>query len=542
MRAQMRSRQSWGSALPLASAVLVGCIGDIGNAGDDPDNVPQSPTCSPTPDPIRRLTPGEYVNTVSELFPGVALPDQLPVPDERTDGFLGQAAGQASSALGVQRYQELATSIGEAAALDTSSWASCSDDSASCLKQIARELGFRAYRRPLDADEVTALETFAQTSYDQFGMQGGVALVVQSLLESPSFLYKPEVGVPGESIAPLDDYEMASRLSYLFLDSMPDAQLFAAAESGALSTDAGLEAEARRLLQDERARPVITGFFAEWLRLYKIDDLALDEATFPEYDEALRLDLEASVERYLDKAIWQDDSWQSLMTGNYGFVNDRLAPLFGVAAPGSDELVLVELDANERRGVLTQPGMLAATSHGVSHSPIYRGVTMLASILCKEMPAPPPGILDNLEEVELPPGEVCTVRDRLEKTHTVGSDCQGCHATIDGAGFAFENYDALGRFRTEENGCAVDASGSFGGTIGDVTGAVELADKLAESEVAQSCMATQLFRYATGRHEQPGDACQVDTLVEAMNASGGSLQETVIELVLSPAFRSRPSE
>lgn len=492
--------------------------------------------------PIRRLTPAEYVNTVSELFPGVALPEQLPAPDKRTDGFLGQAAGQSSSALGVHRYRDLAATIGEAAALDTSTWASCSDDSATCLQQIARELGFEAYRRPLAADEVAALEAFAASSHQQFGMTDGVALVVQALLESPFFLYRPEVGVPSERSAPLDDYEMASRLSYFFLDSMPDAELFAAAHAGSLSTDAGLEAEARRLLADPRARPVITGFFAEWLRLYKIDDLALDQVAFPEYDEALRLDLEISVERYLDKAIWQDDAWSSLMTGSYGFVNDRLAPVFGVPAPGSDELVLVELDASERRGVLTQPGMLAATSHGVSHSPIFRGVTMLASILCQEMPAPPPGILDDLEDVELPPGEVCTVRDRLEKTHTVGSACQGCHATIDGAGFAFENYDALGRFRTEENGCAVDASGSFAGTIGDVSGAIDLADKLVESEVARSCMATQLFRYATGRREQPGDGCQIEALVEAMDESGGSLQETVIAIVLSPAFRSRPSE
>src|SRR5690606_3492250 len=149
--------------------------------------------------------------------------------------------------------------------------------------------------------------------------------------------------------------------------------------------------------------------------------------------------------------------WESLMTGSFGYVNDRLAPIFGVPAPGSDALSLMELPTGERRGVLTQPGLLASTSHGIQHSPIYRGVTMLSSILCIDMPAPPPGILDDFEPEQLPPGEVCTVRDQIAKTHTVGTDCQGCHSQIDGAGFAFENYDALGRFRTSENGCDVDA-------------------------------------------------------------------------------------
>ncbi|MEJ7728011.1 MAG: DUF1592 domain-containing protein [Polyangiaceae bacterium] len=372
-------------------------------------------------------------------------------------------------------------------------------------------------------------------------MDAAVALVVQALLESPWFLYRPELGVAGDDgMARLDDWEMASRLSYFFLDSMPDDDLFAAAEAGKLTTDDGLEAEARRLLADGQARAVITGFFSEWLRLYKIDSLALDAATFPELDQAMRLDLARSAELFLDKAIWEDDAWASLITGSYGFVNDRLAPIFGVDAPGSDELVLVQLDEQQRRGVLTQPALLAATSHGIAHSPIYRGVTMLSSILCKDMPAPPPGILDNFEGVE-PEGEVCTTRDRIQKTHDVGPTCQNCHQDIDGAGFVFEAYDALGRYRTEDNGCSIDDSGHFPGTLGDVDGAIDLADKLAASALPATCMAKHLFRYAAGRKDKAGDACEVDALVAAMDETGGSLQETIIHMVLSPAFRSRPN-
>ncbi len=530
-----------GAGLVMAGVGLGACTGDIGE-NPAPGPKTQSETCSPTADPIRRLTVDEYRNTVAELLPGVPLPAQLPVPDERTGGFVGQAAGQSVSALGVQRYEELATTIGESAAASMGTWAPCLGESVDCVKQIARELGYRGYRRPLTAEETAALEAFATSVHADFGPDAAVALVVQAILESPSFLYRPEVGLaPADGIAALDDFEMASRLSYFFLDSMPDAQLFAAAEAGLLTTDEGVEAEARRLLQDPRARPVITGFFAEWLRLYKIEELALDAAAFPEYDEQLRLDLARSVELYLDKAVWEDDAWASLMTGSYGYVNDRLAPLFGVPAPGTTELVYTDLDPAQRKGVLTQPALLAATSHGIAHSPIYRGVTMLDAILCDAKPAPPPGILDDLEEVPVAPGEVCTIRDGIEKTHTVRAECQGCHQSIDGAGFTFESYDALGRFRTEENGCAVDSRGNFPGTLGEVSGAIEMAEKLAESDVPMQCVATHLFRYASGRQELTGDGCEIDALTEAMKSSSGSLQETIIQMALSPAFRSRPT-
>ncbi len=533
------------SALTFGTAA--GCLGTIGDggsgaAGAGPGVDPQGASCSPTADPIRRLTPAEYQNTVASLFPGVGLPALVPLPDGRIDGFVGHTDGQSVSALGVQAYEEMAVAISVAAVADLAAWAPCTEDSAACLSELALDLGRRAYRRPLDGEEVTALETLASSSYAEFGMQEASELVVQALLQSPLFLYRPEVGLgaeDGATVAPLDDWEMASRLSYFFLDDMPDGELVAAAEAGELVADEGLELHARRLLDDPRARPVLTGFFAEWLRVYKLDELALDPNAFPEFDETLRADLEASTFLFLDKVLWQDDSWESLMTGSFGFVNDRLAPVFGVAAPGTDELTLVELSASERRGVLTQPGLLASTSHGIQHSPIYRGVTMLSSVLCNEMPAPPPGILDDFEPVDVPADEVCTVRDQIAKTHTVGNDCQGCHAQIDGAGFAFEHYDALGRFRTEENGCEVDASGTFPGTLGDVTDAIDMADKLAASEDAATCMAAHMFRFGLGRSEVRGDQCMIDAMTDAMLGGSGSLREMVVALVLSPAFRTR---
>ncbi|MEM1029890.1 MAG: DUF1592 domain-containing protein [Myxococcota bacterium] len=537
------------------STGLSGCTGLIGGDGSGVTAPTPGPerkaNCELDRAPIERLTPREYRNTLATLFPGVALPDEEPVPDERIGGFIGHHDGQSVSALGVRRYEELARTTGEAAAADLDAWAPCSEDAEACLQQITTVLAPRTYRRPLTEEEADDLSALASSAYAEFGMTDGVAVVVQALLESPWFLYRPQFGtgtVVTSGVAaggvPLDAYEMASRLSYFFLDDMPDEELRAAAEAGALTRDADVEAQARRLLADPRARPVVTGFFAEWLRLYKLDDLGLDPQAFPEFDEQLRADLETSVRMFLERAIWEEDSWTELTRGSFGFVNDRLAPIFGVAPPGTDELVLVALDPGERKGVLTQPGLLASTSHGISHSPIFRGVTVLESIMCHKVPAPPPGILDDIEDTPIP-DDVCTTRQQVALTHTVGN-CQGCHRAIDGAGFTFERYDALGRYRLEENGCEVDPSGDFVGTLGAVADAIEMAEKLTESPDASACMVENMLGFALSRSAVRGDTCEVEALAETLLAAAeagedDSLQEMVVRVVLSPLFRHRPA-
>ena len=534
------------TARVLVAAAVLSCQGQLGEpaggSGGPPVEPPVDPACNPTADPIRRLTSVEYANTVAALLPGVTLPTQQPVEDERIHGFLGQADGQAVSALGVQRYEELAEAAGLAASAALASWAPCTEATVTCTQEIATSFGAKAYRRPLEAEETAALEAYAAANFEEFGFESSVALTVHALLESPFFLYRPELGTgDGVGTTPLTDYEMASRLSYFFLDGPPDDALLAAAAEGRLSSDDELRQEVLRLLTDARARPILTGFFAEWLRLYKIDELGLDPGAFPEFTEELRQDLAESARLYLERALWDDDAWESLMRGHYGFVNDRLAPIFGVPAPGTDELVLVELPPGQRSGVLTQPGLLASTSHGIAHSSIYRGVTVLEKILCNDIPAPPPGILDDLEELPVDPAEVCTERDRVAKTHSAGEGCMSCHQSIDSVGFTYEHYDALGRYRTEENGCAVDASTVIEvGDIGEVSDAVELADALATNERPKTCMTKHLFRFASGREEVEGDTCTIDAVTEALDASGGSLQEAMVELVLSPAFRRRP--
>ncbi len=508
---------------------------------------------SPTPDaaaceavafqtataPIRRLTPSEYQRTVEDLFPEAELPTVNLLSDETVGGFSNNERGQAITDLGVERFVEASEAIGDSLASQFDAWAPCAPDAndETCARTLVESLGFHAYRRPLTPEEQGTLQGFVDQARTAYGLETAGGMLATALLQSPSFLYRPEFGQSG---AELSGYEVASRLSYFLWGTMPDDQLFAAAERGDLASEEGVRAEARRMLSDPRAEAQMARFFSEWLDFEDIDELDLDEGLFPENTPALRADLKASLYEYVNHAFWVDDSFESLLAGRYGFVNDRLAPIFGVPAPGTDALTYVELDPSQRRGVLTQPGLLASTSHGIAHSPIFRGVTLLNSVMCTGVPAPPPGVLDQSQNPNAP--GVCTTRDRVERAHSGSAECQACHEAIDGAGFALENYDALGRYRTVENGCPVDASGSLPNALGgtEIDGGVELATALAESEQAAYCMTTHWFRYALGRLEASQDQCEIWALTQIARDPEQGLQSLVVALVGTHSFRTLP--
>ncbi|MES9942146.1 MAG: PKD domain-containing protein [Candidatus Thiodiazotropha sp. 6PLUC2] len=494
--------------------------------------------------PIRRLNQVEYQNTVTSLFPGASLPSlNLPV-DQRMNGFTNAAEGQAPSALAVEQYATAAESIATAAIQSLASWAPCSNSNdEACARSALNDIAPRIYRHPLTAEESTAIDALIDGGLNAATPEEALSLAITALLESPNFLYRPEFGSSNAvgNARELDAYELASRLSYFFWATVPDSALLAAAEDGSLLTDSVLRAQANRMLNDPRARPVLTDFFVQWLGLYKLDTMALNTDAFPEFDNVLRSDLKTSVIKYVEHALWNTDSWSVLMSGSYGYVNDRLAPIFGVAAPNSDQLVQVNLDMTERAGVLTQPGTLASTSHDSRHSPILRGVQFLTGIVCAPPPAPAAiGMPD--ENLVVDESQVCTTRDEVSLKHTASAGCAACHDAIDSAGFNFEHYDALGRYRAVENGCQVDATGSFAGTdiTGTIQSAVDLALQLPTSRTVSSCMSEHMFRFALGRNSSSQDACEITNLSNQLTNTD-SMQSLVIELVMSPSFRSRPT-
>jgi hypothetical protein len=528
----------------VSALLLASCTGtwsrDDGNA-----------SCRDEPRPgghaLRRLTAVEYRNTVRDLFPGVTIPTLTLTRDGTStelDRFENDARGQPVSALRIEEYHRAAESVAGAAVGSLASWAPCTSDDDECIGQIATSLGARAQRRPLTTEDREALVALARTTRAELGFQEAVAVLIEALLQSPQFLYRPELGTSDgapSGLARLDDHELASRLSYFLWRTMPDTELFRAADAGELVEPTRLEAQARRMLDDPRALETLADLHAQWFQLGRVEALSLQPELYPEMSAELREDIRRSAELYFEEVFQQGPGgFQSLFAGRFAYVNDRLAPVMGVQAPGGSELVRVELDADQRAGILTHPAFLAQRSKPTVHSPIFRGVFLLNHVLCSPVRPPPPGA-DSMT-TPLPEGTVLTTRQRTVRTHSGVAICASCHNRIDGAGFAFERYDALGRYQTQEFGLPVDSRVNLP-EAGDVTGsyedAVELADRLAESRTVRECVATHYLRYALGREETTGDRCQIDALADALQASGGDLRELVVAIVRSPSFRHR---
>ena len=321
---------------------------------------------------------------------------------------------------------------------------------------------------------------------------------------------------------------------------MPDRDLFAAADAGKLASDAEIETQARRLLETSNARRMVRDFNQQWLKLDQLDGMARNPPDGSAADmKGIGADYRESMHRFLDSAYWERGDLQSLFLSPVTYANARLAPLFGVAAPASG---FASVDsAPGRVGLLTQPALMAMLAHSDQSGPVQRGVFVRQRILCLDVNPPPPG----LNPVAPDPAPGLTTRARFD-VHTKMAACSGCHKLIDGTGFGFENYDQLGRFRTEEYGIPVDASGEMIDTgdasvDGPYTGLEELSQRLAKSPRVEQCLATNWFRYAMGRVESAADACSLIEVQKRFTDSNGQFKELLVAVTLTDAFRYRPA-
>jgi len=521
---------------------LLGCRGEVYEAG--PDRPGRNVRCGPgdalpAAAPLRRLTEREYRATVRDLFDGATVPE-LSLPEATELGrFDTNAEDQVVSPLWVERSQANAEELAAAAIADRA-WMQCGDrDAATCNREVLPELFSRAWRRPLEGGEAEAIAAFYDTNEADYGETVALRMAVEALLISPDFLYRPEMNDAGgapEGFVALSDHELATRLSYLLWGTMPDAELRRAADAGEL-TAGGLDAQVLRMIEDPRAHQTTNAFFAQWLELDRLETAY--STTVDEFTPAVRRELRASLLRFTEDAFWETDSYEALMSGTYGYVNDTTAVAFGVAPPGTEEPTRVELPPAERAGLLTQPGWLASSTHGSTHSPILRGLFIIRNVLCGTIDPPPDDVTTDLPE-DLP-DDIRTTRQLVELTHGT-TDCATCHARIDGAGFAFESYDSMGRFRTMENGTPVDPSAVIVGS-GDANGeyadAVAMIDAFSDSVRVRECMVRQLYRFGAGRPDEGSDECQVRELSDAL-AEHDSMTELLVSLATSPSIRYRP--
>ena len=498
----------------------------------------------PGPSPIRRMNRREFNNTVRDLLADDTRPaDSFPAEEEAL-GFNNNADALVVTSLLAEQYLSAAEGLAEAAVADMPALlAGCdpgSEGEAACATQFIERFGRSAYRRPLASDEVERLMTVYTDARGQFDFETGIRLALTTMLQTSHFLYRVEFGAPVEGdpdILKVGPYELASRLSYLLWGTMPDEALMAAAADGALESAEDVANQAHRMLADPRARAVVHDFHDQWLQLAQVEELEKDPDAFPDFDPAIRPLLRAEANTFLDHVIWDDQGdLDTMYLAPYTFLNGALADYYGVEGPKGDSFEKFQLPEGQGSGFLTQGGLLSVLAKANQTSPIHRGKFVRERLLCQLVPPPP-------DDVDITPPEVdpsLPTRERF-KQHSIDPSCAGCHAMMDPVGFGFEHFDGIGRWRAEEAGLPIDATGEIIGntTKGTFDGVSELAALLIESPEVERCMTVQWFRYAYGRAEAAEDMCTVDDLTQQFAGSGRRIQDLIVALTQTDAFLYR---
>jgi hypothetical protein len=454
--------------------------------------------------------------------------------------------------VGEMLRQELATAAerlgdrvtGDAAALALLVPAGAPADLAGRARAFITSFGLRAFRRPLTEAEITShLSLFDQgpTLYpggDAF--TSGANLVIQAMLQSPHFLYRTELSTAaaGATSVKLNDYEVASKLAYALTNTMPDPELFAAAAGGQLQDPANVAAQAVRLLDSPRGTVGINNFQAQVFRLGTYDGITRDPDIFPDFTTSTPAAMKKEVLAFFEWIFRENLGVKEFYTSPVGFVTAPLAPLYGLTGTFSaDTPMKVDLDPTQRSGILTQPGFLASYITGEDPDIIHRGVFIATRILCTELPPPSP------RATPLPAFEPgMTNRERVEKTTGVGTCGEGCHSElINPLGYGFENYDAIGKFRTVDHDKPVIASSDalLDGQFKHFENGVELSHLLAETKETHACYAQKLMSYLHGRLVTPEELPLVDYYARLSRAGMVSLRNLEQTLVTSEVFLNR---
>ncbi len=484
----------------------------------------------PGPAPLQRLTPAQYAATARDLF-GADLNLAGALPAEASASHIGLAQPD-PSLVDVENYAAAAHRVREHIESNVARFAPCAagadaSTARTCALRFLERLGPRIYRGSLASSDIEGLLTVFSVGYQGSRYANGIGLMVQAMLQAPRFLYRPELGDlarESEAAVPLTGYEVASRLSFAFWNSGPDEALLEAARSGTLDTSEGVAEQAQRLSADARAQQSFRDFLRVWFGLSDWDAVEKDPRVFPSWSDQTQVQLDSQSEAFFDAVLFSGDG--------------TLASLFELDpapfAPAGMEDWMAQGDGSAK-GLLSLPALLSRHAKPTESFPIYRGLFVREQLLCQTLPSPPNNVGKPPE-----PATGVTSRERFEQ-HSRDPACQSCHTLIDPLGFAFENYDGIGRFRKLEEGHPIDASGQLTGT--DVDGKfgnlAELSDLLATSETVRACTTRQWFRFTMQRFEQAADGCSMQSLARAFAESGQSFGALRTAIVQTAAFRMR---
>ena len=414
-----------------------------------------------------------------------------------------------------------------------------------CASEIIEGLARRAFRRPVDTDDMTMLLKFYESGRTGNDFDSGIEMALRRILVSPDFLFRRESDpadvAPGEAYA-ISDIELASRLSFFLWSSIPDDELLATAERGELRDPAILSAQVRRMLADVRARALVDNFGGQWLYMRNINFVTPDTKAFPDFDANLREAMSREMSLFLESQMREDHSVLTLMTADYTFVNDRLARHYGIPNIYGNHFRRIQLtdDLDMRHGLLGKGSLLTVTSYAHRTSPVLRGKWLLENVLGTPPPPPPPDI-PALEENDEAGLNARSVRDRLEQ-HRANPVCASCHNVMDPLGFALENFDAIGRWRSSsEAGTPIDASGILSdGT--EVNGPATLREAfVTRGDNFLTTVSEKLLTYAIGRGVESFDGPATRQIVDAAAQEEYRWSALITGIVQSTPFHMRRS-
>jgi hypothetical protein len=522
--------------------------GGSGNSGSDSDSDSDSDTGEPVEPPpvevlerigengMRRLTAAEYSATVHDLL-GVDVDAALLLPEDWRQPFDNDYTTQNASQALIDGAELLASDVAglalEPGLRDaTVGCTPAGPTDAACFQDFLSRFGRRALRRPMTEDDLSRYGGLIAEAEETGDFYDAVNVAIRALLQHPEFLYRVEVGTPVEGIPDvfaLNDFEVATRLSYMLWGSTPSDALLDRAEDGGLSDAEGIRAAAEDMLLDPRAKERIGRFHALWLGYEMLPHA-------PELTTAMRAETQALIDKVIfDEAL----PWQDLLRSQETYLDATLAEHYGLPAPATPGWI--DYADSGRKGLLSHGSFLSAMSKIDDSSPTKRGILVRTRLMCQVIPPPPPTV--DVDMVE--PEEGTCKEDFYREQHLNAPGCVSCHALMDPIGLGLENYDHTGAFRTVENddeSCVISGDGELDGT--PFTGPSELSDLLIESGALNRCVAEQLYRFTMGRTELADiDASFIDFIVEQNGAEGDfDFAALTLAFVSEEAFRFRRNE
>lgn len=496
---------------------------------------------------LRRMTHSQYNHTVRDLLGDTTSPASQFPPEDYVNGFKNQYQALSVSPLLAEAYGLAAERLAANAFRrgDSRGLIPCppsSDGAAACRTRFIEAFGRKAFRRPLEPEEVARYQGIFRVEKD---LLRGAQAVIEAMLQSPNFVFWLEQ-TPHPKWKP---YATAARLAYFLWDSTPDETLLDSAAHGELNTPEGVERVTRRMLGNPKAREGLDEFVSQWLRFDRALTASRERRYYPLFSRELALAMTEESRRFVSDLVWNDRNFMQAFTAGYSFINSDLAAIYKVSPPARDFDRVEFPPESERAGLLGQALFLTLTSKPEDTAPTGRGLFIREQFLCQQVPPPPPGVDTNLPPVE--ESRPVTNRERLG-AHTTNKTCAGCHHLIDPIGFGLEKFDAIGMrrekhkllFYPEGNAVAarrskpkevlldIDTTGAVAGLPdSQFTSPRQLGELLARTSQCQECVVKQIFRYMAGRQDTPADRPLLAQALEDFRNSGFRFKELVVSLI-----------